>query len=411
MSDILKPETPEQVLEAVKWAASEQTPLELRGAGSKAGLGRPMGDLPCLDLSGLTGINYYEPAELVMSAAAATPMADIERALAEKNQQLAFEPPDLGRLLGGTPDLATLGGTVACNLAGPRRIKAGAARDHFLGFQAVSGRGEEFKSGSRVVKNVTGFDLSKLIAGSHGTLAVITEATVKVVPSPEKVRTVLIRWAQDGIYDHGGVKAMNDAMATPHEVSGAAHLPAALAKLSAVDFVAETGRAITALRVEGPGPSVEHRCRELRQLLGKYGATEELHSANSKVLWKEIRDVSYFTHEHDRVIWRLSVPPAEGSRVALKILEGNPGEALYDWAGGLIWLALRPRDDALAEVVRRHVDAAGGHATLFRAPAEVRQEVSVFHPLDPAVQAITKRIKEGFDPNGILNPGRMYEGM
>ena len=411
MSDILKPETPEQVLEAVKWAASEQTPLELRGAGSKAGLGRPMGDLPCLDLSGLTGINYYEPAELVMSAAAATPMADIERALAEKNQQLAFEPPDLGRLLGGTPGLATLGGTVACNLAGPRRIKAGAARDHFLGFQAVSGRGEEFKSGSRVVKNVTGFDLSKLIAGSHGTLAVITEATVKVVPSPEKVRTVLIRWAQDGIYDHGGVKAMNDAATSAYEIAGAAHLPAALAKLSTVDYVAETGRAITAIRVEGPGPSVEHRCRELRQLLAKYGATEELHTANSKVLWREIRDVTYFSHDMERHIWRISVPPTEGSRVALKIHEGNPGEALYDWAGGLIWLAMQPRQDNLDEVVRHYAGEVGGHATLFRAPEEVRGRVSVFEPMEGALGDIAKRIKEGFDPNGILNPGRMYEGI
>ena len=158
-------------------------------------------------------------------------------------------------------------------------------------------------------------------------------------------------------------------------------------------------------------PSVDHRCRELRQLLGKYGATEELHSANSKVLWHEIRDVHYFTHEMDRHVWRLSVPPADGSRVALKILEGNPGEALYDWSGGLIWLALEANDDAHASVVRRYVDEVGGHATLFRAPSEIRQATSVFHPLEGAVAGITKRIKDAFDPNGILNPGRMYEGM
>ncbi len=411
MSDILKPESPEQVLEAVKWAAAEGTPLQIKGAGTKAELGRPMSDVQTLDLSALSDITFYEPAELVLSAAAATPMMEIRRALAEHNQQMAFEPPDLGPLLGQSPDAATLGGTLACNLAGPRRIKAGAARDHFLGFNAVSGRGEVFKSGSRVVKNVTGFDLSKLIAGSHGTLAVITEATIKVLPAPEQIRTVLIRWSKDGIYDHGGVKAMGDALASAHEVSAAAHLPAALAKLSAVDFVAETGRAITALRVEGPGPSVDHRCRELRQLLAKYGATEELHSANSKVFWHEIRDVTYFTHEMERHIWRLSVPPADGSRVALKILEGNPGEALYDWGGGLIWLALEAADDAHADVVRHYVDEVGGHATLFRAPAEIRQTASVFHPLEGAVAGITKRIKEGFDPNGILNPGRMYEGM
>lgn len=411
MSENLKPETPDQILEAVNWAANGKTPLEIRGAGSKSGLGRPMAGTRVLDLSAMSGITFYEPAELVLAASAATPMDEIRRTLSENNQQMAFEPPDLGRLLGNAPGAATLGGTLACNLAGPRRIKAGSARDHFLGFNAISGRGEVFKSGSRVVKNVTGFDLSKLMAGSHGTLAVLSEATIKVLPAPEKIRTVLVRWAQDGIYDHGGVKAMTDAAASPHEISGAAHMPAGLAKLSSVDFVAETGRAITAIRVEGPGPSVEHRCRELRQLLAKYGATEELHTANSKVLWREIRDVHCFTHELERHVWRISVPPVEGSRVALKILEGNPGEALYDWAGGLIWLALAPVDDAHAAVVRRVVGEAGGHATLFRAPAEIRQNLDVFQPLDGPLSDITKRIKHGFDPHGILNPGRMYEGV
>lgn len=411
MTEIMKPENADQVLEAVKWAAAEQAPLELRAAGTKRGLGRPMDDTRILDLSGLSEIIYYEPAELVLSAGASTPMSEIRAALAEHNQQLAFEPPDLGPLLGASAGSATLGGTLVCNLAGPRRIKAGAARDHFLGFHAVSGRGEVFKSGSRVVKNVTGFDLSKLMAGSHGTLAVVTEATVKVLPAPDKTRTVLIRWAQDGIYDHGGVKAMTDAMASAHEVSGAAHLPAALAKLSSVDFVSETGRAITAIRVEGPGPSVEHRCAALRDQLAKYGATEELHSANSKVLWHEIRDVRFLADDKNRHVWRLSVPPADGSRVALKILEGNPGEALYDWGGGLVWLALEPADGAHADVVRRYVDEVGGHATLFRAPDTVRRDVSVFQPLEGAIADITRRIKEGFDPGGILNPGRMYQGM
>jgi glycolate oxidase FAD binding subunit len=413
MTEILKPENADQVLEAIKWAAAEKAQLELRSGGTKASLGRPMTDTRILDISELSGISFYEPAELVLSAAAATPMSEIQAALDENNQQMAFEPPNLSHLLGSDGDAAkpdgTLAGILACNLAGPRRIKAGAARDHFLGFQAVSGRGESFKCGSRVVKNVTGFDLSKLIAGSHGTLAVITEATIKVLPTPEKTRTVLVRWAQDGIYDHGGIKAMSDSMTSAHEVSSAAHLPAALAKLSSVEFVAETGRAITAVRVEGPEPSVEHRCRELRKLLSIYGATEELHSANSEVFWQEIRDVKHFTHEMHRHIWRLSVPPSEGSRVALKILEGNPGEALYDWGGGLVWLALEPKDNAHADVVRRYVNEVGGHATLFRAPDDVRRQVHVFQPLEGPITDITKRIKEGFDPHGILNPGRMYE--
>jgi len=411
MTEIMKAENEQQVLDAIKWTAAEEKPLEVRGGGSKSSLGRPTEIDQVLDLSGLSGIEFYEPAELVLSAGAATTVAEVEEALAAKNQQMAFEPPDLGPMLGGAAGEGTLGGLLACNLAGPRRVKAGAARDHFLGFTAVSGRGEVFKSGGRVVKNVTGFDLSKLMAGSYGTLAVMTEVTVKVLPAPEKTRTVLITWAKDGIYDHGGVKAMCDAMASPHEVSGAVHLPAAIAKRSAVDFVAGSGRAVTALRLEGPEPSVAHRCEALKNQLGKYGDMEELHTDNSTALWRQVRDVWCFAEDQDRYIWRLSVPPSHGSRVALKILEGRPGEALYDWGGGLIWLALRATPDANANVVRQCVAEVGGHAMLVRAPEDVRLRVPVFEPQDGPLADITERIKEGFDPNGILNPERMYEGI
>ena len=411
MTEILKPENTEQVMETIRWAVAGKNPLEIRAGGSKQGIGRPMMDnFQLLDLTALAGINYYEPEELVLSASAATPMVDIHAALSERNQQLAFEPPDFSKLLGSASNVATLGGTLACNLGGPRRLQAGAARDHFLGFKAISGRGEEFKSGGRVVKNVTGFDLSKLIAGSHGTLAVVTEATVKVLPVPEKIRTVLIRWAQNNTDDHGGIRAMTDAMASAHEVSGAAHLPATLAKRSTVDLVSNVKTAITALRVEGPALSVNHRCLNLRQMLGHYGDTEELHSKNSALFWSEVRDLHHFTHDADRHIWRISVPPSEGSNVALKILESTNGEALYDWAGGLLWLALDPTEGAHAESIRQFVTEVGGYATLFRAPDNVRSVIPVFQPLKGPLANISKRIKEGFDPSGILNPGRMYEG-
>lgn len=409
MPEVLKVCSEGQVLDTVKWAAAEGKPLDVRGAGSKAALGRPVELDHVLDLSGLRGVHFYEPAELVLSAGAATPVAEVEALLADQNQQLAFEPPDWGPFMGRTAGGGTLGGLLACNLAGPRRIKAGAARDHFLGFTAVSGRGEVFKSGGRVVKNVTGFDLSKLMAGSYGTLAAMTEVTVKVLPKPEKIRTVLVVWAKGGVYDHGGVKAMTEALASPHEVSGAAHLPAAMAGRSAVDDVASASAAVTAVRVEGPAPSVAHRCDALRSLLAPFGDTAELHTKNSRTLWREIRDVSYFAEDRERHVWRLSVPPAEGSRVALGILEGRPGAVLYDWGGGLIWLALGAAPDACADVVRRRVGAVGGHAMLVRAPDDVRARVAVFEPQDGPLDAIARRIKEGFDPNGILNPGRMYE--
>ena len=409
MSETLKPETAEQVLDAVKWAAASESPLAVKGQGSKEGFGRAV-EADCrLDLSGLTGIGCYEPNELFMTAGAATTLAEIEAALRQNNQQMAFEPADLGILLGGEGDAGTIGGAIACNLAGPRRIKVGAARDHFLGFNAVSGRGETFKSGGTVVKNVTGFDLSKLIAGSFGTLAVMTEVTFKVLPAPEKTRTVLVL----GLSDQDAMKAMAKALGSSHEVSGAAHLPEAAAKGSKVSHVAGTGRSVTAFRVEGPGPSVEHRCRALTALLGRGASVEELHSENSALLWREICDVRLLDGDggNGRQVWRLSVPPMNGAGVAEQLTAGTGASVFYDWGGGLIWLTMDATPDAGHETVRRAVEAAGGHATLVRAGADVRNRVPVFEPQTGALREITARIKEGFDPKGILNPGRMVEGV
>ncbi|HIN22341.1 MAG TPA: FAD-binding protein [Rhodospirillales bacterium] len=409
MSETLKPETAEQVLDAVKWAAASESPLAVKGQGSKEGFGRAVEADCWLDLSGLTGIGCYEPNELFMTAGAATTLAEIEAALRQNNQQMAFEPADLGILLGGEGDAGTIGGAIACNLAGPRRIKVGAARDHFLGFNAVSGRGETFKSGGTVVKNVTGFDLSKLIAGSFGTLAVMTEVTFKVLPAPEKTRTVLVL----GLSDQDAMKAMAKALGSSHEVSGAAHLPEAAAKGSKVSHVAGTGRSVTAFRVEGPGPSVEHRCRALTALLGGGASVEELHSENSALLWREICDVRLLDGDggNGRQVWRLSVPPMNGAGVAEQLTAGTGASVFYDWGGGLIWLTMDATPDAGHETVRRAVEAAGGHATLVRAGADVRNRVPVFEPQTGALREITARIKEGFDPKGILNPGRMVEGV
>jgi glycolate oxidase FAD binding subunit len=409
MSETLKPETAGQVLDAVKWAAASESPLAVKGQGSKEGFGRAVEADCWLDLSGLTGIGCYEPNELFMTAGAATTLAEIEAALRQNNQQMAFEPADLGILLGGEGDAGTIGGAIACNLAGPRRIKVGAARDHFLGFNAVSGRGETFKSGGTVVKNVTGFDLSKLIAGSFGTLAVMTEVTFKVLPAPEKTRTVLVL----GLSDQDAMKAMAKALGSSHEVSGAAHLPEAAAKGSKVSHVAGTGRSVTAFRVEGPGPSVEHRCRALTALLGGGASVEELHSENSALLWREICDVRLLDGDggNGRQVWRLSVPPMNGAGVAEQLTAGTGASVFYDWGGGLIWLTMDATPDAGHETVRRAVEAAGGHATLVRAGADVRNRVPVFEPQTGALREITARIKEGFDPKGILNPGRMVEGV
>jgi glycolate oxidase FAD binding subunit len=406
MTGIFRPESARQVMDAVAWAAAEEEPLEVLGRASKRALGRPVQAGHGLELSGLTGITLYEAEELVLQARAGTPLAEIKAALAETNQELAFEPPDLGPLLGGEADAGSIGGVLACNLAGPRRIKAGAARDHFLGVSAVSGRGEAFKSGGRVVKNVTGYDLCKLLAGSHGTLAAMTDVTVKVLPAAEKTRTVLLLGLDDG----EALQAMTRALGSAHEVSGAAHLPAALAAGSAVSYVREAGGAVTALRLEGTGPSVEYRCAALRRQLADLGETEELHGQNSAVFWQEVRDVQPFVARPGLLVWRVSVPPQAGSAVAAKFADG---EALcyYDWGGGLIWLALPPSTDGGHAALRSALADSGGHATLIRGPETLRAAIPVFQPQDPAMAALTKRIKDGFDPRRILNPGRMVAGL
>lgn len=407
MTETLRPETETQVEEAVRWTAAEEKPLEIVGRGSKRGFGRPIQAALTLDLSRLSGVTLYEPGELVMTALAATPLAEIERALALKRQQLAFEPADLGWLWGGEPGAASIGGVIACNVSGPRRIKAGAARDFVLGFHAVSGRGESFKSGGRVMKNVTGFDLSKLMAGSFGTLAVMTQATLKVLPAPEKTRTALVF----GLADEQATRVLAEALSSPHEVSGAAHLPAAAARESAVARVAAAGASVTAVRVEGPGPSVAVRCAGLLGQLGRFGPLEELHTANSKTLWKEIADARLLAPAAADQIWRLSVPPARGAEVAKDIAGALGGRLYYDWGGGLVWFAMPPRADAGDARVRSAVMASGGHATLMRAADPVRSAVSVFQPQPRPLAELTARVKAAFDPRRVLNPGRMYAGV
>jgi glycolate oxidase FAD binding subunit len=397
--ETLRPSDAEELRDLVASAVERETPLELVAGASKRGLGRPVEAAVQLDLSALAGVALYEPEELVLTARPATPIAEIEALLAQRGQMLAFEPPDLRGLLagGGTP---TLGGAIACNLAGPRRVKAGAARDHLLGFHAVSGRAERFKSGGRVVKNVTGYDLSKLIAGSYGTLAVMTEATVKVLPAPERTRTVLVY----GLDDAAAIHALTLAAQSPHEPSGLAHLPLAIAARVAVDYVGNAGRAVTAVRVEGPEPSVKPRTTALRDLLGVLGPTEELHSTRSAAFWAAVRDVAPLA-QGERQVWRLHVAPSEAARIVAALSRQLDCEAYYDWSGGLIWLAIAPCDDAGAGAVR--AAAAPGHAMLVRASPEHRARVPVFQPQAPALAALSVRVAAAFDPKRILNRGRM----
>jgi glycolate oxidase FAD binding subunit len=388
MADTIKPRDAKELQQAVEWALNDGVTLDVRGQGSKIALGKPMRCDQVLDLSGISGVVDYAPEELVVTLRAGTPLSEVEALLAQRNQMLAFEPPDLGPLLGLEPGQGTLVGAVMGNFAGSRRVSAGAARDHLLGFSGVNGRGEAFKSGGKVMKNVTGYDLSKLLAGSWGTLAVLDEVSIKVLPAPDQTRTLLLL----GLTDDAAVKAMCVALGSPHDISGAAHVGDR-----------------TALRIEGVAPSVEARLKGLRDVLGASAAKlEELGTLESRAFWREVRDVAPLKAAGDAIVWKISCPPTEGPAIVARIRMQRPSvEAFYDWSGGLIWLALPASADADHEFVRSALGFAGGHATLIRAPETVRAAVPVFHSQPLPLAALTSRVKESFDPKRLFNPGRM----
>lgn len=383
MPDVLKPAT-ESELSAMIAAAG--APLEIIGGGTKRALGHPVQAAATLDISGFSGVIAYEPEELILDVHAGTPLADIEAMLAERGQQLAFEPPDLSALMDAAGK-GTVGGLVATNLSGPRRIKAGAVRDHILGVRGVTGTGELFKAGARVVKNVTGYDLPKLLTGSYGTLAALTSVILKVLPAPETEETVVLT----GLDDAGAVEAMSLAMQSACEVSSAAYVPGEGAYL----------------RLEGIAPSVAYRRDQLGKALKR--PIEVMAAKSSAAKWKAIRDGAMFAENPRHPLWRLSVTPSDAPGIIRSLKDSMDLRYLFDWAGGLVWLELPPSADASAALVRGSF--ASGHATLLRAPEATRAAVDVFQPQASALAALTARVKDSFDPRRILNPGRMYRGL
>jgi glycolate oxidase FAD binding subunit len=403
---LLEPSDAKQIAEMVSWVVAEGDTLEIVAGGTKRALGRPMKTDHVLDVSRLAGIVEYEAAELILTAQPGEPLALINAELAKKRQMLAFEPPDWRALLGAEGE-QTLGGVIACNLAGSRRVRAGSARDYILGFSAVNGFGEIWKAGGKVVKNVTGYDMCKLQAGAYGTLSALTEVTLKVMPKPETACTVVLH----GLADDVAIPTLANALNSPLEVSGAAHLPASAARRSKVSVVAAGLGAATAMRLEGPRPSVVYRTTALESLVGR-GA--RLNEAETEAFWSEVGAVQPFLAQGSRIVWRLCPTPSQAPSVVHSILSAlQSAEFYFDWGGGLIWLSLDSEEagpDAGAGIVRPVVKTAGGHATLVVAPEAVRASVPVFEPLSAGLAQLTARVKSGFDPRGVLNPGRMQEG-
>ncbi|WP_336486535.1 glycolate oxidase subunit GlcE [Methylobacterium nigriterrae] len=391
-----EPQGEDEAAEIVREAAGRGERLRLVGADTKARIGRPAQDEATLSARALSGITLYEPAEMVIGARAGTPLAEVQALLAERGQTLPFEPMDHRVLMGSTGE-PTLGAVAAANNSGPRRINLGAARDSLIGVRFINGRGEAIKSGGRVMKNVTGLDLVKLMAGSWGTLGFLTEVTFKVLPVQERVATLVFR----GLDDSRAIEALSAALGSPFELTGAAHLPPGI----------DGPEARTLMRIEGFANAIDYRAGELRRLLKRFGQPDLVEGEAGAALWKRVRDVEPFAASGVEAVWRIATAPVTGAAVAAAIGAERASRWFYDWGGGQIWLATDSGGDAGAAATRAALRQHGGHATLIRAPDSVRAAVPVFEPLSEPLMRVTQGIKAAHDPKGIFNPGRMYAGV
>ncbi|MCJ8053018.1 FAD-binding protein [Shinella curvata] len=393
MTPIHEPLSEEAASRLVQVAALSKSPFVIRGGGTRSLHGLPDG-ADVLSARGLNGIVAYNPAEMTMTARAGTPLEVVEAALAEKRQMLAFEPNDLRGVL-GTSGIPTIGGVFATNASGPRRLVAGAARDSLLGVRFVNGRGEVVKAGGRVMKNVTGLDLVKLLAGSHGSLAFLTEVTFRLLPVPETAVTVII----SDLNDAEAAAAMATAMSMPVEVSGAAHLPESVRSRFAGGALPQG--AVTALRLEGLAASVAVRSEKLIAAMTRFGAVSHLEAEGTRRLWREIRDGAPYADGTPRPLWRVSVAPVAGQQLVAALRLETGVDAFYDWQGGLVWL--RMEADPEAALLRRYIKAVGGgHATLLRARPEVLAAMQAFQPQAETITALQARVKASFDPAGLF---------
>lgn len=370
-----QPQTPEDVVAILTDAAARKATVEIVGGGTRRSFGASTPDAEQLATTALSGIISYDPAELVLTARAGTPLAELEAALAECGQAFLFEP--------NTAPGSTIGGVIGAGLSGSRRVSGGAVRDHLLGFEAVSGRAERFKAGGKVVKNVTGYDLSKLMCGAWGRLAVLTEVTLKVLPNPTQSLTLV--WT--ALDDAAAWDLMGEAMRLPADVAAAAHDPQ---------------RGVTLLRIEGFGPSVGARAILLKGALARFGVPQEIAAEEGALLWRPFANAAALGQSP--TIWRLSVPRKEGLGI-VHALARDGGQWIADWAGGLIHHDTQS-DPAM---VRATVTAAGGHAMLLRAPDDVRAHVPAQHPLPQGEAALAARIRRAFDPAGLFETGRFLD--
>lgn len=401
------PPSEEELAGLVRQAADQKLPIEICGSRTKRAMGRPMQVATRISTTQLSGITLYEPSEMVLSAWSGTPVSEIETLLAENRQELAFEPSRWDRLVASkTTEAPTIGGIVASNISGSRRILRGSVRDHLIGMRAVNGLGETVKSGGRVMKNVTGYDLARGIAGSYGTLAVLSEVTFKVVPKAEEIRSLILLNQPP----EGAIQAMCKAMGSPYEVSGTVHIPSSFVERLSNPDIAKIGQSVTALRLENFSLALDRRIAALHDMLKPFGAIYELDHERSQSFWDDIKNLTFLTGS-DKPLWRITTAPDRAARLVSALRSRLECEAAYEWSGGLIWLEVSPATDAGATMLRRIIAEFEADAMLVRANPSTRAAVDVFQPLPEAHMALIKGLKEAFDPHRIFNPGRIYAGI
>ena len=376
-----KPPTPEAVQERVRQALADNAPLHIFAGRTKSHLGRRVENAAALDLSGLDELVSYEPGELILVARPGMHLRAAEDLLDGENQYFAFEPPHWG-------GNATVGGTVACNLSGPRRFKAGALRDHLLGIEMVDGHGQRIRAGGKVVKNVTGYDLSKVLSGSFGTLGPLTELCFKVWPRPETQQTLAIH----GLDEAMALPVMLDFAGRPSEITGLAHLP---------DHPSQAAQ--TCVRVEGPGPAVRAQIEKLKEGIQADISILEEHESTS--FWKDLRELIPFQPEADEELWRFAIPPSCAPQIAEALKSFDLQRWGLDWGGALLWVLL-PADAPAAALHQLALNCQGNAWRLARSEADPNE--AAFSPLSPGVEKLNKRLEQAFDPKGVFNPGRMY---
>ena len=402
--DTFKPSSREEIAEIIKNCYKKSIPLEINGTKSKNKIGRNFQSEKTLDLSGYSGIIEYKPEELYIKVKAGTPLKEILEAIDKNNQQLAFEPIDFGFLFEGKSNGGTIGGVVACNFAGPRRFKVGSARDHVLGFQGINGKGEIIKSGGTVVKNVTGYDLCKLVSGSYGTLTVLTELSIKVLPKSESSKTLII----NNPHLKKAMEYLGTALSSSTDPSGGVFYPERFENNFVFNDLTHKG-ALTAIRIEGPTNSVDQRIsrliKELSLLVNEYSVLDNF---QTDLFWSKTRNLEVFSNLKNNLL-RVIVPVSETLNVIQKLKKYEINYFL-DWGGNLIWLELETISLKILSEIKEITQEHSGYFTIIKLEDDLKASADIF-TIDPIKYKISEKIKKSFDPKRIFNPGKMYSGI